>query len=49
VNADLKAGIEWALAEAHDIPARISAAQAYIAQHHSPSHIADLWERVLDA
>lgn len=49
VDPDLGQGLAWALAERDAIPGKIALAQDYIAQHHSPQHIADLWERVLEA
>jgi hypothetical protein len=47
IDDSVRRGLERALAEQDRIPARIRAAQAYIAEAHSPERIGEQWERVI--
>jgi len=47
LGENIAEGVVWCLTHAAEIPARIQAAQEYIVKHHSPSVIADQWERVI--
>ena len=47
VDADLLAGLRWALANPADAQARIEAGQAYVNQHYSPESIATKWAAAL--
>jgi hypothetical protein len=48
VGDDLGAGIEWALAHPHDVPGRVHAGQAYVAERFSPARIGACWAKVLE-
>ena len=47
IDESIRHGLERALADQDRITARISAAQAYIAETHSPERIGEQWERVI--
>jgi SAM-dependent methyltransferase len=47
IDDSIRGGLERALAVQDQIVERVRAAQAYIADAHSPARIADEWERVL--
>jgi glycosyltransferase involved in cell wall biosynthesis len=47
IDDSIRHGLERALAEQDQIPERIRAAQAYIAEVHSPERIGEQWESVI--
>jgi hypothetical protein len=47
VDESIRHGLERALADQDQITARIRAGQDYIAEHHSPERIGELWEQAI--